>query len=333
MQRILRITLILLIVAMLAATLSAPFAHAFFDRTMRYSPPWYSQAWYISADTPGEFYNMGFADGQFDMTYQCNASYTKDALVILDFGGVVTGHGTGSYGGYATRLFGGSYEPLQNVVGAADSYAQGWYAATTTCVRLNLSIGTNNSTSCGTSTSCSQQAGIQWSNAVNSINSWLTAQSYSWQILAGGADDIESWGTAAAARAFVDGFNSVPNGYLVNFGSADGCPTSGTGACSNWSQADYQYVSWAGRAWPIPEIYLSDGVQASQWANIKLHYPMTFLGAMSETAAAGDPIPSWGSPLCGSTNCDTEAYNQLSSALTSRDIGQNIDFLLNIRWK
>lgn len=334
------IALILLLMAA-AAGVSPTSAVAFFDRSSYASPPWYSHAWYLRSDTPGYFNSLGISDGNFDMQYLCNGTYSKDAMAILDFGGIASGIGDGTFGNYGTVLFGGSNEPLDHIVGAVESYAQGWYNATSSCPRLNVAVGTNNSTPCGTSATCTSGGGGQWAAAVSAVNAWLVGQGYSWQIEAVAANDIESWSTAGRvgpARAFIDAYNSQTTETILNFGSAYGCPTTGTSGCSyGWGQADYQYVSWQGAAWPYPENYVTSGVQANQWANIKKNYYMFVLGVLSDEAAS-DPIPSWNSPNCKDNggnriNCDTEAYTQMLNAMINYGVSQShMDFLTNIRW-
>lgn len=85
------IAFILLLIAA-AAGLSPTSALAFFDRASYASPAWYSHAWYLRSDTPGYFNNLGISDGNFDMQYLCNGTYSKDAMAILDFGGVAVRH-------------------------------------------------------------------------------------------------------------------------------------------------------------------------------------------------------------------------------------------------
>lgn len=60
------------------------------------------------------------------------------------------------------------------------------------------------------------------------------------------------------------------------FGDAAGCPTAepaSNGSCNNgWKQADVYYVSYGSRtSFPVPQIYRTDGVQATQWWAISLY--------------------------------------------------------------
>jgi hypothetical protein len=151
------------------------------------------------------------------MQYLCNSSYSKDAMAFLDFGGIQSGIGNGSYGNCGTIMFGGLHEPLSNIVGAVESYALGWYQTTSSCPALNIVVGTNNSTFCGTSTSCSSTGGAEWAAVINSVNTWLSNEGMLWQVAVLAGDDIESWGPPGPAKAFVDAYsNAAPPGELIN---------------------------------------------------------------------------------------------------------------------
>ncbi len=89
-------------------------------------------------------------------------------------------------------------------------------------------------------------------------------------------------------------------------------------------------------AWPIPEIYLTNGYMANQWANLSkvgvdLGYsPMYFLGAMTQLQACGgsdDPRPKL-------DNTPVEAWYQLYLALNKRpETAQStIPYMTDIDW-
>ncbi len=91
---------------------------------------------------------------------------------------------------------------------------------------------------------------------------------------------------------------------LFNYGSADGCPTSGPDSpslgCNNgWTVGDVVYVSGGANrnlVRPIPEIYYN--VNGPQWANIgKASSPVfTFVGALSQYSGGSGgntPAQAW----------------------------------------
>src|SRR5438445_12860614 len=124
---------------------------------------------------------------------------------------------------------------------------------------------------------------------------------------------------------------------MIDVGSLDGCRTSGVYNCSNnWSMSQLFQVAW-GLWWdyPLPEIHLTDGTQAYQWANLASQEGyIGFLGPLTE-CAQGDPIPSWGQPCYDNhgilTNGDTQAWQQLWNDYSHAHSG-NLRFLTNIRW-
>jgi len=88
-------------------------------------------------------------------------------------------------------------------------------------------------------------------------------------------------------------------GLYYDFGSADGCPQSGSsnGACNNgWHVSDVGYASYHGLALPLPEIYY--GVNASQWTVVRRwwngnHGGYFFAGATATTGAGLTPGVAW----------------------------------------
>ena len=142
------------------------------------------------------------------------------------------------------------------------------------------------------------------------------------------------WNTAAASRAWVDGYASAyasPSLYW-NYGDAAGCPPYGS--CSNgWTQEDVYYVSWGvPPAYPLPQIYCeacyagdTHGGQSKEWQRLSLYgytnhsgHAMYLLGAMTQWAAAGrcctnTPAQGW-SQLSSDLNSDARTAQQLESS-------------------
>jgi hypothetical protein len=137
---------------------------------------------------------------------------------------------------------------------------------------------------------------------VNRVNDWIDLPpSYRSAEQAWGGSDMElDWNTPAATRAWADGYNSADTWRYVNFGDAAGCPPGG-GDCGtafhpSWTSDDVWYISYGvAPAWPIPQIYSTNGVHASQWQQLSLWAynnrgsRMTILGALTQWQACHDP--------------------------------------------
>jgi hypothetical protein len=179
---------------------------------------------------------------------------------------------------------------------------------------LTLNIGTNNSGSTPTG-----KLGAIW----GSVISWVANHAWSDDIVQG-ANDVESWGTYAAFNNWEWG-DSTGSGYaasklmLVNFGSADGCPTfwtNGDYPCSSGFTTKHEYyASWG---WSPnlaqPQIYYDgcDGYanQPVQWADISAWGAANNLGRIYSAASLSQNY-------CLSPD---QSYSYLESALAHQGV-------------
>jgi hypothetical protein len=111
------------------------------------------------------------------------------------------------------------------------------------------------------------------------------------------AGDMEpTWESAAITKQLVNGNQAHGWALDYDFGSADGCPQSGSGdgPCNNgWHVSDVGYVSFHGLALPLPEIYYS--ANASQWTVIRRQWAKDyfFAGVTASTGAGLTPASAW----------------------------------------
>jgi hypothetical protein len=80
-----------------------------------------------------------------------------------------------------------------------------------------------------------------------------------------------------------------------DYGSADGCPSSGgNGNCNNgWNVHDVGFVSYAHLAVPVPEIYYT--ANADQWTNVRNVWGngYVFWGTTGTTGVGLTPEAGW----------------------------------------
>jgi len=163
------------------------------------------------------------------------------------------------------------------------------------------------------------------------------------QLFLRGANDIEpEWSSASSARSWAGGYSSNSSVPYYDYGTAGGCPWSGTGSttdglCNNgWHQSDVAYVSWGNAlAYPLPEIYLTDWVTAWQWQQISVYAyyhiswgRLRFVGSFTQYQACQqygcDPIAA---------NHAADGWIQLHSALNSDSkTAAGVSFATDIRW-
>ena len=178
---------------------------------------------------------------------------------------------------------------------------------------------------------------------VKSVNDWIVASNYTSKLTVAGANDIElSWSGPLETRAWVDGFfaNAPTETFaLYNYGACDGCPylASQNWVLPNgWVKEDVWYVSWgAWTTYPLPEIYLIDGKNASQWYLMSVWSytnhasAMNFSGSFTQWQACQDVGG------CTSTgNTPTQGWTQLYNYLNGDTrTAQPLNWATDITWQ
>jgi len=227
-------------------------------------PP-YSTSLYVTTIDGSTLYNWGCTIGGHDL----NTAGAQDSLVILDFG--LPKYVDGYYG---ASLMGYGPVSVDQIAFAVIQFAYGYYTCTGTDFdsHLRIGIGTNNYPS-STNEAVNFNHGEAWANMVNEVNDWIVQHGASGQVDVVGANDIElSWNSYTETKDWLDGYDSANRYDMYNFGAIPGCPSlERIGAqCGSypylWSREQVWYVIYgAGPAYPLPEIYLTSGVNAEQW--------------------------------------------------------------------
>jgi hypothetical protein len=282
-----------------AALLFKGTAHA---APLSVNPPWQAYSYYVASTSNTTAYNHGCAQANND------DSHGKGSMVVLDFGGQYS-DGSGVDNWTAGALTNAQVE------GVAEAFFRGYiHCASISAAQLLLAVGTNNSMAVTSS------LGNTWAHVAAAVESYV--KSYT-------SSNMEpGFGSASAAIAWSNGYQGESSSALYdNFGSADGCPESITGAnasCNNgWTVADEYYVAWGNlAALSTPEIYVSG--MAAQWANISLY------GAKSGTEGS---IKFDGSMATPGYLTAAQAYTDLQSDINSHaSTAYSMPYSLNITW-
>jgi hypothetical protein len=126
--------------------------------------------------------------------------------------------------------------------------------------------------------------GRQWALMVSRLNNQYSAWQSTIKVV-GAADFEPGWINTPVAnvRQWAEGYASVANSQYYFYGSCDGCPAITRDASgnyvagyapvlvpnSNWTMDDVWYLAYGIRpAYPLPEIYATNGFHARQWQNI-----------------------------------------------------------------
>ncbi len=328
------------------------------------APSYYSTTWYVTigmlqTTSTGKrnIYYKGVQAGNLTAP-----SGRQDQLVILHFGRprqVGTQIGTRVY--WDTS---GDVTSINDIIiytkDFINGYMVGSLAKNDNESKLELGIGTSNLNwdywaegDCSgyfCTTEDAYQHGKAWAQMVGTLNDWVKAQGYASRVNVAGASDIElTWNSARITHAWVDGFDDYDQGKYIfyNFGACEGCdiyinlnvpPNPDKDMVADWTHLKVHYSAWgAAPAWPIPEIYLNNGWNANQWANISKvgtmrgYKPMYFFSPLSQyQACLGSSDPT-----CPATdNTPLEAWTQLLNALNARpETAQNyIPYMTDIDW-
>ena len=142
-------------------------------------------------------------------------------------------------------------------------------------------------------------AGYHQSARAQNLGSYQAASGYTRQSAAAGGDMEPAWDGDGITKQLVNGASRQGYALYYNYGSADGCPPSGSGgACSNgWYVADVAFVSYSGSAVPLPQIYYT--VNADQWTVVRRNWdsnhsaPFHFWGTTATTGVGLTPAAGW----------------------------------------
>lgn len=263
---------------------------------------------YISTMDPQQHYAMGCASGRAG----------EGGTIILAFGQAWMQDD--AFGVIYYRP-GFPFASTATVAEAAKGFLRGYWECAPPSAQLNLAVGTNNYKG-----ATGYAHGVAWGQMVNQLHAWLQANAppgVSERLAVFGGNDIEmSWNTSALTRDWVNGYASATARPFINFGTCDGCPTTGSPdrqPNNGWTVDDVWFVNSAPVAIPFPEIYLRSGVNADQW------YRMSLFAAQQKGAklAFGGLLTQWQAcqekGTCGglTDNTPQQGWQQLQDALNA----------------
>ena len=151
----------------------------------------------------------------------------------------------------------------------------------------------------GMSSTDAWYAGYYQSVSVASLAGYQASKGYDSQTADAASDMEPSWDTASLTKQLVNGDAAQGRALYYDFGSADGCPQSGSadGPCNNgWHTSDVGYVSSHGLALPLPEIYYA--ANANQWTVVRKWWTAnqsrySFSGVTASAGVGLTPTAAW----------------------------------------
>ena len=221
-------------------------------------------AWYVYGSSPA-------ALGSYTYARACNFAQNEPGarlrLLLLDFG-AARKLGPGTWG---TVDFSDTAVSNADILAALKRAADGYHNCH---VRGAVDIVYGNSnyhlSGSGMSTTDAWYAGYHQSQRSEDLADYQAGKGYDSQTSDAASDMEPSWDGPLITKQLVNGAYGHGWALYYDFGSADGCPQSGSsdGACNNgWHVSDVGYVSYAGLALPLPEIYYT--ANANQWTVVR----------------------------------------------------------------
>ena len=301
------------------------------------APPVVSTSLYMLSKDLAKLTAEGCAMGRRDL----GLAGKQDSIVVLAFGYPQKS----ASGVYGTHGYGYPAKPwtIAEITAAVENFGYAYWNCTDADFdsHLRIAIGTNNYKG-DVNVAVNADHGKAWANMVAAVNDWFInscPQGCNGQVDAVGASDIElSWNTAAATTDWLNGYASVTKYPLYNFGAIEGCPwlAKPSYTCLWGSKEQVWYVVWGSPpVQPLPEIYLTSGVNAEQWYLMSVYSyekhgeKMQFVGPMTETQACEQ---EGGCP--GIDNPPAAAWWQLYNLLNGdwRTTGEALPYSTDIKW-
>jgi hypothetical protein len=253
-------------------------------------------AWYVYGSSPAALASYAYARG-CDFAKRQPGNGVR--LMLLDFG-AARKLGTGTWG---TIDFSNTSVSNADILAALEQAADGYHNCH---VRGSADILYGNSnyhlSNSGMSATDAWYAGYHQSERSEDLADYQAAKGYGSETSDAASDMEPSWDGAPITKQLVNGDQAQGWALYYDFGSADGCPQSGSsdGACNNgWHVDDVGYVSYHGLALPLPEIYYV--ANANQWTVVRKWWnanqsgDYSFAGVTGATGAGLTPGGAWNS--------------------------------------
>ncbi|MDX6481776.1 MAG: hypothetical protein QOG85_2286 [Gaiellaceae bacterium] len=247
-------------------------------------------AYYMYGTTLSSLQAGANADG---CDYAGRQPNTQTDIMLVDFG-AARKLASGEYGAID---FSGTTFSNASILQALESAADGYHACHARgAVIIEYGNSNYHMSDVGMTNTDVWNAGFDQALTVRALSDYQDAQGYTSQG-AGAASDMEpSYDGPLITKQLVNGASAQGWAVYDDFGSVDGCPTSGTsnGPCNNgWDVSDVGYVSFHGLAVPLPEVYYA--VSASQWTVVRKVWNATHTSGYFFDGTTGTiPAPSGG---------------------------------------
>jgi hypothetical protein len=247
-----------------------------------------TNGYYMSATTTSGLNTQAYNDGK---AFAQEVTGGQTAYLVLDFGEVTDSNGT--FGACDFSSPNCTDFINSDILTALENAANGVHAGYVSG-KIIICYGNSNYPGWGLDYSQYKLAGQYQEDRADDLYHYQASHGYVDQG-AGAASDMEpAYNTYGNTKGLVDGTTASGHSYpYIDYGSADGCPTSGTGgSCANgWDVGDVAYVSFTGNvdSLVMPEIYtVNPSGMSEQWTVVRKHVGSgyNFLGISADSWSA-----------------------------------------------
>ena len=253
-------------------------------------------AWYMYGSSLSELKSYAYAHGCDFAEAQPDSSIR---VLLLDFGAArkLSSSTWGAVDFSNTRF--SNPDILAALTRAADGYHNCHVRGGVDIVYGNSNYHLSGS---GMSATDAWYAGYHQADRSEDLHDYQASKGYDSQTSDAAGDMEPSWDGPSITKQLVSGNEAQGWALEYDFGSADGCPQSGSGdgPCNNgWHVSDVGYVSFSGLALPLPEIYYT--ANAHQWTVVRKWWNANqggdyfFGGATASTGVGLTAAAAWNS--------------------------------------
>lgn len=195
--------------------------------------------------------------------------------------------------------------------------------------------------------------GTDWANIIEDLAAWTSKQKFGSQVTIAGAMDIENFGGTGfpeQTEQWANAYSGATNKSYFDFGACEACFNTNTPPTMYYvspppsvpttGELNHLWkVAWGiANAYPIPEIYNTNKVNAYQWYSLSLYgvvcdttnyttdcqpsstplnSRMYFPGVTTQSQACNRAVPGQGKPCFTTNNTIADGWNQLFTTISA----------------
>jgi hypothetical protein len=309
--------------------------------------PKYTSSRYVGTTSYNVHLNWGYQLGDAVTA----GTAPLNSVVVMDYGSPTWNgqncinycYGTGIFAPNGQRPF----ATTDAIAHAITGFMDGFWTNSPANARVTIVVGTNNAPLLNNNLDMYTH-GQEWARMIKNLNLYIddpTLPYRSKESVVGGNNIEVLYNTPTETREWVDGFAQFNAGtytlFYYDFGNCPGCKNPPVSLSNGWTEDDVLYVAWlASPAWPLPEIYNTNGKNANQWEALNLYNvgagraKMAFRGSFTQYQACQQVAGTTHACPATTKNTPASGWTQLKTALDSDPrTSQSLRWSTDIMWQ